>query len=56
MKAVIFFALAMAACLTLCFTSCTKTSGADQTVGTYTATCDSTKPREAPFRMPPAFS
>ena len=41
MKAVKFFALAMAACLTLCFTSCTKTSGTDQNVGTYTAICDS---------------
>lgn len=41
MKAVILFALAMAACLTLCFTSCTKTSSTDQNVGTYTAICDS---------------
>lgn len=41
MKAIIFIALAAVACLTLCFTSCTKTTGDDKTVGTYTATCDS---------------
>lgn len=41
MKAFKFIALTAAACLALCFTSCTKTSGTDQTVGTYTAICDS---------------
>ena len=39
MKAFKFIALAVAACMTLCFTSCTKT-GTDQTLGTYSATCN----------------
>ena len=41
MKAIKFIALAAVACLTLCFTSCTKTTGDDKNVGSYTATCDS---------------
>lgn len=40
MKTFIFIALAAAACLAFCFSSCTKISGDDKTVGTYTATCD----------------
>jgi hypothetical protein len=36
-----FIALAAVACLTLCFTSCTKTTGDDKNVGSYTAICDS---------------
>ncbi len=41
MKAIKFIALAAVACLTLCFTSCTKTTGDDKNVGSYTAICDS---------------
>ena len=40
MKAFKFIALAAVACLALCFSSCTKISGNDKTVGSYTATCD----------------
>jgi hypothetical protein len=41
MKAIKFIALAAVACLTLCFTSCTKTTGDDKNVGSYSAICDS---------------
>ncbi len=41
MKAIKFFALAVAACMALCFTSCTKTSP-EPNVGTYTCIPDIT--------------
>lgn len=41
MKTIKFFALAIVACMALCFTSCTKTGDTDE-FGTYTATCDVT--------------
>lgn len=40
MKAFKFIALAAVACLAFCLSSCTKTSGNDKTVGSYTAICD----------------
>ncbi len=40
MKTFKFIALAAAACIAFCCSSCTKISGDDTTVGTYTATCD----------------
>ena len=40
MKAFKLIAIAAAACLALCFTSCTKISGDDKNVGSYGAICD----------------
>ena len=40
MKAIKFFAIAAVACMALCFTSCTKPSGNDPVVGSYTAIAD----------------
>ena len=40
MKVFKLIAVAATACLALCFTSCTKTTGDDKVVGSYTATCD----------------
>lgn len=40
MKAFKFIALAAVACLAFCFSSCTKISGDDKNVGTYTAISD----------------
>ena len=41
MKAFKLIALAAAACMAICFTSCTKVSGGDdKNLGTYGATCD----------------
>lgn len=40
MKTFKFIALAAVACLAFCFSSCTKISGDDKNVGTYTAISD----------------